>query len=105
MAQRAPDTRFYTLMQAFRNPNPNALMTNTTVWEVIEDSANAFEIRVSECLAATIFHEQGAPELGYATICHADYGLPQGFNPDIHLVRDKTLMEGDDCCNHRFTLG
>ena len=39
MAQRAPDTRFYTLMQAFRNPNPNALMTNTTVWEVIEDSA------------------------------------------------------------------
>jgi len=50
MAQRAPDTRFYTLMQAFRNPNPNALMTNTTVWEVIEDSANAFEIRAPLCV-------------------------------------------------------
>ena len=43
-----------------------------------------------------------APSQGYATVCFADFALPEGFNPKIKLVRDKTLMQGHDCCNHRY---
>jgi hypothetical protein len=26
----------------------------------------------------------------------------KGFNPKIKLVRDKTLMQGHEYCNHRY---
>jgi len=35
-------------------------------------------------------------------VCHGDYAWAEGFNPDIKLVRDKTLMQGDSICNHRY---
>ncbi len=59
-------------------------------------------MRVSECLTATVFREADAAHIGYAAVCHADFALPEGFNPKIRLVRTKTLMKGHDCCNHRY---
>jgi hypothetical protein len=70
--------------------------------EMVEDTPQAFEVRVTECLWAKTFRELGAAELGDALICHRDYGDCQGFNPKIRMSRSKTLMQGDDCCNHRF---
>ncbi|MFN2243355.1 MAG: L-2-amino-thiazoline-4-carboxylic acid hydrolase [Anaerolineae bacterium] len=43
-----------------------------------------------------------AAEIGYAIQCHRDHADCQGFSPRIVLNRSKTLMQGDDCCNHRF---
>lgn len=103
-AERAPNTELRTLMGAFRNPNPNGVFANSNVWEIVEDTESAFEIRITGCLAAEVFLENGAAELGFATVCHADHGLAAGFNPRIKLERDKTLMEGDDCCNHRWVV-
>jgi len=57
---------------------------------------------MKECLTAEVFREEDAAEIGYATVCHADFALPEGFNPKIKLIRDKTLMQGHDCCNHRY---
>jgi hypothetical protein len=70
--------------------------------EMVEDTPQAFEVRVTECLYARTFRELGAAEIGYALICHRDYADCQGFNPRITMIRSKTLMQGDDCCNHRF---
>jgi len=70
--------------------------------EMVEDTPQAYEVRVTECLYAKIFREMGAAELGYALICHRDYADCQGFNPRITMIRSKTLMQGDDHCNHRF---
>lgn len=70
--------------------------------EMVEDTPQAFEVRVTECLWAKTFREMGAAELGYALICHSDYADCQGFNPRITMIRTKTLMQGDDICNHRF---
>jgi hypothetical protein len=71
--------------------------------EIVEDTPQA--VQVTECLWAKTFQEMGAAEIGYALICHRDYGDCQGFNPKITLTRSKTLMQGDDCCNHRFVWG
>ena len=70
--------------------------------EIVEDTPQAVEVKVTECLWAKTFREMGAAEMGYALICYRDYGDCQGFNPKITLTRSKTLMQGDDCCNHRF---
>jgi len=73
--------------------------------EIVEDTPQAFEVKVTECLWAKTFREMGAADIGSLLICHRDYADCQGFNPKITLTRSKTLMEGDDCCNHRFVWG
>jgi hypothetical protein len=70
--------------------------------ETVQDSPQVFDIKVTECLRAKTFRELDAPDIGYALICHADYADCQGFNPRIVLSRSKTLMQGDECCDHRF---
>ena len=82
----------------------NSRSRNVLTLEVVEQTDRIFEIRVTECLWAKIFLEAGAGDIGYAGICHADYAVAQVFNPKLTMVRDKTLMEGMDCCNHRYIM-
>lgn len=101
-AKQVQNPDLATMMHRFRNPNPNGMLENTDPWEIVEDTENVLEIKMKECLTAVVFREEGAAEIGYATVCFADFALPEGFNPKIKLVRDKTLMQGHDCCNHRY---
>jgi hypothetical protein len=59
-------------------------------------------VRVTECLWAKTFRDLGASEIGSMLICHRDYADCRGFNPRITMIRSKTLMQGDEFCNHRF---
>ena len=70
--------------------------------EIVEDTPQAVEVKVTECLWARTFREVGAAEIGYRPICYRDYADCQGFNPRITMIRSRTLMQGDDYCNHRF---
>lgn len=70
--------------------------------DVVEDTETAVEVKVTECLWAKTFREADAAEIGYATICHPDFAICQAFNPRITMIRSKTLMQGDDCCDHRW---
>lgn len=71
-------------------------------FEIVEETPTTFEIEVTECLWAKPFREIGAADIGHALICHPDYALCQGFNPRITMQRTRTLMQGDDCCDHRW---
>ncbi len=73
--------------------------------EIVEDTPQAMELKITECLWAKTLRDMGAADIGYALICHRDYGDCQGFNPNITLTRSKTLMQGNDCCNHRLVWG
>ncbi|UCG88709.1 MAG: L-2-amino-thiazoline-4-carboxylic acid hydrolase [Gemmatimonadota bacterium] len=33
-----------------------------------------------------------------------DFTMCRGFNPNIRMERTKILMQGHDCCNHRWIL-
>jgi hypothetical protein len=83
---------------------PNRFWEHVLTTEIVEDTETAFEVKTTECLWAKTFREAGAPDIGYATICHPDYAFCQGFNPKIRMVRSKTLMQGDACCNHRWVV-
>ena len=68
--------------------------------EVIEDSEKAFELKITGCLWEKVYREANATDLGYAIVCHTDFATAEASNQT--LVRTKTLMQGDDCCNHRW---
>jgi len=83
---------------------PRPIYRSALVWEIAERSQTALEIRVSQCLWANTFRAEDAAEIGYASVCYADYAGTTAINPKIRLIRTKTLMQGHDCCNHRFVL-
>jgi len=74
----------------------------TLTFTLAEDTGKVHELRVTECLWAQTFLAAKAGDLGYAGICWGDYAFARAFNPAIEMVRDKTLMQGHDCCNHRY---
>lgn len=99
MATNPPPKRdFATWVGGMRS----ALVQHALSYTVIEESPQAFEIRVSECLWAKIFREEHAADIGYAGICYPDVATARAFNPKIRLVRSKTLMQGHDCCDLRY---
>lgn len=70
--------------------------------EIVEDTDTAFELKATECLQAANYLKHDAADIGYANVCWGDYAWAEGFNPQIKLVRDKTLMQGHPFCNHRY---
>jgi hypothetical protein len=35
-------------------------------------------------------------------VCNMDFAWPRAFDPSFRMERTKTLMQGDDHCNHRY---
>jgi hypothetical protein len=95
---RMPDNSFSSFIGLFRSGQDN-----TMTMKIVEDTPSVFEFKVTECLYADSFLRAKAGDIGYAWICWGDYAWAEGFNPKIKLVRSKTLMQGHDCCNHRYT--
>jgi hypothetical protein len=101
-AEQADKNDLQAFVKPFKDPNG---FGNVLTMEIVEDTEDAFEIKVTECLWAEAFKAQKAADIGFAWVCYGDYGWPKGFNPNLKMVRDKTLMQGHDCCNHRYVFG
>ena len=91
-----------TLAAFFKSPSPIAKHTFTR--EIIQDTDTVFEMKFTECLWAKTFREAQAADLGFSCICFADYAMAETYNPKITLIRNKTLMQGHDCCNHKYVF-
>jgi hypothetical protein len=63
-----------------------------------------FEIKFTECLWAKTFREADAGDIGYAGCCYQDYAMTKAFNPKMELIREKTLMQGADCCHFKWRM-
>jgi len=96
-AEGSPDNSFATWVKQFREGYENVLTK-----EIVIDTDTVFELKVTECIWADTFLRANAGEIGYAAVCWGDYAWPTAFNSKITMVRDKTLMEGDKICNHRY---
>jgi len=99
-AENLPKRDLETFKMAMKNPD--AFLAQALTFEIVEDTDRAFAVKITECLWATTFREVDAAEIGYAGVCHPDYAMATAFNPQIRLVRSKTLMQGHECCNHRW---
>jgi hypothetical protein len=77
---------------------------NILTGEILTDTENVLEIKYTECLCAKTFREADAGDIGYAALCYQDYPWTKQFNPNLKLIREKTLMEGDDCCHFKWIM-
>jgi hypothetical protein len=59
-------------------------------------------VRCTRCPFADHARSRGLQDAGYARYCAGDWGIARGFDPRVRLTRTKTLMRGDDCCDHRY---
>jgi hypothetical protein len=87
--------------QVFLN---NELYKNALSFEVVNSTDTAYEMKITECLWAKTFREADAADIGYAGICYSDYATTKAFNPKLKFIREKTLMEGGDCCQARYEM-
>ncbi len=101
-AQTLPNREFPAFAQFFKSPDP--FTANTWTMAIVEDTDRVFEMRFDECLWAKTFKEAKAEDLGFKLVCLGDFVTAEAFNPKIELVRDKTLMQGHDCCNHKYVV-
>jgi len=83
---------------------PSGLMQNALTYQIIEDTPQAFELKIAECLWAKSIREANAGDLGYVLMCYGDFAAARAFNPKMRMIRTKTLMQGDEFCNHRYVI-
>lgn len=69
--------------------------------ETVERTADSIRLKYLDCPWATAFRAVGHPEIG-RFFCDADEPIVAVFNPEIQFDRTKTLMDGDEYCNHHF---
>jgi len=77
---------------------------NSLTGEILTDTDNVLEIKYTECLYAKTFREADAADIGYAALCYGDYPWTKQFNPNLKLIREKTLMQGDDYCHFKWVM-
>ena len=104
MAQDSTKHDLAAFMAAQNKQRTDRHRAHTQTVRVVEYKTKAIGLKITECLYAKIFREADASDIGYAYICHPNYAASQAFNPKIRLIRSKTLMQGHDCCNHRWVL-
>ncbi len=72
--------------------------------QLLELKDSSFSFNMTKCRYVDIYKALGNPKLGVLLSCNRDYALCRGFNPRIKLTRTKTIMEGAEFCDFRFTI-
>jgi hypothetical protein len=70
--------------------------------DVLELSGERYSFNVTRCRYAEMYRSLGLADLGAVLSCNRDYSLVEGFNPEIELVREQTIMQGASCCTFRY---
>ena len=68
----------------------------------MEKTDAGFQMKCTKCPNAETALRLGIGEHMYYVICKGDWFSAEGFNPNIGFKMTKTLMQGDDCCNHFY---
>lgn len=68
----------------------------------MEKTDAGIQMKCMKCPTAERALRLGVGEQFYHEICKNDWAIVEGFNPNIGFKRTKTLMQGDDCCDHFY---
>jgi len=70
--------------------------------EIIKEDEDELCFNVNSCKYADMYEKLGIRELGCLLSCSRDFWFMDGFNPEIELIRTKTIMDGSECCDFRY---
>ena len=75
-------------------------------YKVVKETADAFELNVTQCRYAEFYRKIGAPELGFLLTCSgdADFFHAEGFGANARLTITQTIMQGASHCDFRYAL-
>ena len=71
--------------------------------EILAQNEENYDFNVTRCRYAEMYRSLGLADLGAVLSCNRDYSLIEGFNPEIQLVRQQTIMQGAPCCTFRYS--
>jgi len=67
-----------------------------------EPRPNGLQFCVTRCPHVELAARLNAADWLYAFVCATDPHTAASFDPPIRFERTKTLMQGDDCCDHAY---
>jgi hypothetical protein len=71
--------------------------------KVLEASDTKFDFDVTRCKYAETYNEMGLGKIGHLLSCNRDGSFCEGYDPNITLQRNQTIMQGAPCCTFRYT--
>jgi len=72
--------------------------------DLIEQTDEILSFNVTRCGYAELYEKLGISDLGTTLSCARDFALIRGFNKDLTLRRNQTIMEGAPYCDFRYKL-
>ena len=70
----------------------------------VEARDDGVQIHCTYCPFAELGKKIGGTKWLYHLLCMGDPYIIEGFNPEMGFRRTKTLMEGDECCDHFYFM-
>jgi hypothetical protein len=67
-------------------------------------SPDELRFNVTRCRYAELYERMDIGDLGYYLSCDRDAKFARGFNPDIHMTRTQTIMQGAAFCDFHFAF-
>ena len=64
-----------------------------------EDLDSVLSFDVTRCEFANLYKELGFGDIGTLISCDRDASFLEGFDPELELVREKTILDGDPLCD------
>jgi hypothetical protein len=71
---------------------------------VLRADAERFDFDVTRCRYAEMYREMGLEAIGDLLSCNRDGTFVQGYNPDIAMDREQTIMQGHGRCTFRYRM-
>ena len=69
----------------------------------LKKTNNQYNFDVTRCKYAEMYREMGLEDIGQLLSCNRDYNFSKGFDKNLKLDREKTIMEGHSCCTFRYS--
>ena len=90
-----------TLMELLKIVNEEWANDGALKIKIIKEDKDELCFNVISCKYAAMYEKLGIKELGCILSCSRDFSFMEGFNPEIELIRTKTIMKGSECCDFR----
>ena len=70
--------------------------------ELLGQGPERFDFDVTRCRYAEMYREMGLGGIGHLLSCGRDGAFVEGYDPEMKLERDQTIMSGASCCTFRY---
>ena len=70
---------------------------------ILDQNESALNFDVTRCRYAELYRSLGIEELGSILSCGRDGTFIEGFNGEITLEREHTILQGSSACDFRFS--